>query len=301
MILVQTSSDVVEKQAQYKTRNGSTSGSGNNIRKIRILCLILTSPSGKNKMDAINETWAKRCHKHLFIYGQTERSMEAESILYVPVLEGRKHLTGKVRHALEFAYRTYKDSFDWILKCDDDTYIIMENLRYLLSQADPKNPGYLGFHMKTGQTKRTGYMSGGAGYVISSQGLDQLIHGGFENGGCKQDGGNEDVEIGLCLAKSGVPVLNSLDTDGRESFHPESLQRHLYPPHPVWLRQYSWNQVPKFGSECCSKYSISFHRVSPEQHFLFEHLLYRTEVYGLQGDNQDIHPVFDPHLVKPAY
>lgn len=47
---------------------------------------------------------------------------------------------------------------------------------------------------------RTGYMSGGAGYVISSSALRNVVNIGFKNGACKQDGGNEDEEIGICLA-----------------------------------------------------------------------------------------------------
>ena len=45
-------------------------------------------------------------------------------------------------------------------------------------------------------------MSGGGGYVISSRGLRQLVTIGFQDGECRHDGGDEDVEIGLCLAVS---------------------------------------------------------------------------------------------------
>lgn len=47
---------------------------------------------------------------------------------------------------------------------------------------------------------QSGYMSGGAGYVMSARALDNLIKEGFRNGACKSDGGDEDVEIGKCLA-----------------------------------------------------------------------------------------------------
>ncbi|XP_060592095.1 glycoprotein-N-acetylgalactosamine 3-beta-galactosyltransferase 1-like [Ruditapes philippinarum] len=298
--------DLVRKQDSFqvpsKVQNRNISGN-DVIRKTRVLCLILTSASGQTKMAAVKATWAKRCHKYLFIYGQTEVSQKDESFLYVPVQEGRSHLTAKVRHALEYAYQTYKDSFDWILKSDDDTYVIIENLLYLLSHADSSKPGYLGFHMKTKKTSRTGYMSGGGGYVISSRGLHQLIHVGFQDADCRQDGGDEDVEIGLCLTKSNVSVLNSLDSDGRQTFHPESLLRHLYPPYPKWLQSYSWNQdSANFGSECCSKYSVSFHHISVDMLYMIDHLLYKTKVYDFQKVNDnDKRSVFNPHVVNPAY
>jgi len=50
-------------------------------------------------------------------------------------------------------------------------------------------------------------MSGGAGYVISSRALNDVINIGFKNGSCKPDGGDEDVEIGKCLE-----VRKTLDT-----------------------------------------------------------------------------------------
>jgi len=69
-------------------------------------------------------------------------------VLKLPVTEARAYLTGKVRHAFTFAYEVLNNSYDWILKCDDDTYVVMENLRHLLSQINPEDPSYVGFHMK---------------------------------------------------------------------------------------------------------------------------------------------------------
>lgn len=86
--------------------------------------------------------------RHLFVSGNTNNSYSGHDILRLAIPEGRQHLTGKVRHALAFAYYKLNNSFDWILKCDDDTYVIMENLRHLLSQVNPNSAAYLGFHWK---------------------------------------------------------------------------------------------------------------------------------------------------------
>ena len=42
-------------------------------------------------------------------------------------------------------------------------------------------------------------MSGGAGYVLSSRALHDVVHKGFKTGACKEDGGEEDAEMGKCL------------------------------------------------------------------------------------------------------
>lgn len=60
---------------------------------------------------------------------------------------------------------------DWFLKADDDTYVIVENLRYFLSRQNTTNPVYFGHKFK--RHVKEGYMSGGAGYVLSKEALDR--------------------------------------------------------------------------------------------------------------------------------
>jgi len=48
------------------------------------------------------------------------------------VTEGHDNLWGKTRAAFQYVYTHYRDDADWFLKTDDDTYVIMENLRLLL-------------------------------------------------------------------------------------------------------------------------------------------------------------------------
>ncbi|WAQ93655.1 C1GLT-like protein [Mya arenaria] len=201
-------------------------------KSVRVLCLILTSKTGQAKMAAVNETWASKCDKKYFLFSREINKTDNAEMLFLPVKEGRAHLTAKVRYALKYAYEKHRNEFDWFLKCDDDTYIIMENLRHLLASTDHNKPSYMGFHMKL--FVKNGFMSGGGGYVISSRALHDVVRIGFENGSCKIDGHGEDVEIGKCLQ----------------------------------------------GPMCCSRYSVTFHYVRPEDMYNFHHLLYHTEVLG---------------------
>jgi hypothetical protein len=56
---------------------------------------------------------------------------------------------------------------------------------------------------------------------------------------------------------------NSLDELGRERFHPINMKKSLKGPKD-WLHTYSSNIV-KYGKECCSEQSITFHYTSPNQ------------------------------------
>ena len=58
-------------------------------------------------------------------------------------------------------YANFTDKFDWYMKADDDSFIIMENLKHMLRQLNPNQPVYLGGRSMT--LLKNGYNGGGAG------------------------------------------------------------------------------------------------------------------------------------------
>lgn len=68
--------------------------------------------------------------------------------IHLNVGEGRDHLTAKTMKAFDYIYEHFLDEADWFLKADDDTYVILENLRFLLGAHSPTDPVYFGHHFK---------------------------------------------------------------------------------------------------------------------------------------------------------
>ena len=85
---------------------------------------------------------------------------------------------------------------------------------------------------------RQGYMSGGAGYVMSREALDRLVQRAMHDPQqCLRDGTSinqsiyyiEDVEIGQCLQSVDVLAGDSRDEHGKHRFHP-------FPPSTILVR-----------------------------------------------------------------
>ncbi|XP_062598276.1 glycoprotein-N-acetylgalactosamine 3-beta-galactosyltransferase 1-like isoform X2 [Saccostrea cucullata] len=251
--------------------------------QIRVLCWIMTGPQNlEKKAIHVKKTWGKRCTKLIFFSSVTNNTFPT---IGLNISEGREHLTGKTMRAFKYVFDHYYDEADWFMKADDDTYFIMENLRYFLSSRDKMEPVYFGHHFRT--IVRQGYYSGGAGYILSKETLRRLGTTGQDPKFCRQDGGAEDAELGKCMQNLGVKTANSTDALGRSRFHCFDPETHLNGGYPNWYYKYDANGARK-GLDSISDYAISFHYVGPRKMYGLEFFVYHLRPYGIFNGLQNL-------------
>ncbi|CAH8524800.1 unnamed protein product [Dicrocoelium dendriticum] len=257
-------------------------------KKIRVVCMVLTMPSNhETKAQAVRDTWASRCNAHFFISSVEDSSLPS---LAGVEQESREALWDKTKFAINHAYKNYLENFDYFIKADDDTFIIVENLRKLLSEHTPDELFIMGRRFRPHVSQ--GYLSGGGGYVLSRAALIRIHDGLLNDTNCAGDkhGGAEDVRLGTCAAAVGVPVLDSLDASGLERFHPFTpamMMDKKALDGTSWFASYNYHKVIT-GFECCSDYAVSFHYVSPSDMYVFHYFLYHLHPYGIHRDFMDV-------------
>jgi glycoprotein-N-acetylgalactosamine 3-beta-galactosyltransferase len=110
----------------------------------------------RQKVISIKETWGKRCDVLLFVSSKSDPTFPAVKVCEI---EDHYHLWCKTKEGLRYAYENYLDEADWFLKADDQTYVIVDNLKNFLSFYDQNNPIYFGCKFRL--RDNISYMSGG--------------------------------------------------------------------------------------------------------------------------------------------
>lgn len=247
--------------------------------KVKVLCIVLTTePYHQVRAIHVKNTWARRCNKLIFASNVTDAELGSVAL---QENDDYGHVWGKTKHAMIYAYENFRNDYDWLFKADDNTYALLDNMRYMLAAYSPDDPVYFGKKFK--YNKELGHFSGGAGYVMSKKALKKFVTEALPDPlKCRPtDEGAEDWELGICMHNVGVYPGDARDRFKHETFFPFQPGAHLFPLDIdwYWKRQYYPDDE---GLDCCSNLTISFHYVPPDEMYLMDYLAYNLQAYGVR-------------------
>jgi len=125
---------------------------------VRVLCYVPVSNEAlRDKAVHVQRTWGRHCNKLLFFAEQNlqdkdKADLNMDSVVGLGIADsGNYDLTKKIFVSMRYLYEHHLHDFEWFLKADTDTYVVAENLRYLLSDHKPSEPIYFGHHFTVSQ------------------------------------------------------------------------------------------------------------------------------------------------------
>uniref|UniRef100_A0AC35UA37 N-acetylgalactosaminide beta-1,3-galactosyltransferase n=1 Tax=Rhabditophanes sp. KR3021 TaxID=114890 RepID=A0AC35UA37_9BILA len=251
--------------------------------KVKVFCLVLTGKENKkNRAIPQKNTFLKRCNKYLFVSSVEDPDLPS---IGIKVKESRNTLFAKIKFGMKYVYKNYYQKYDWFLRIDDDSYVIMENLRMFLLTQNTSEPAVHGFRfhsMMKGSKK--GLVHGGAGTVISKEGLKRLVTESFPNPTkCRQDGGGlDDRELSFCLEMVGVYPSDTRDYKDRQMFHINPPDNYATTRKVQAVKYFIKNGYYPMsqGMAYMTDYPISFHRIYGDMMYSMDYLLYKANVIG---------------------
>lgn len=160
--------------------------------------------------------------------------------------EGRDKLWTKSKLSWLYIAEHYADDYDWFIKADDDTYVLMDNLHRFLAAQDKTKLVHFGRRFKVGKSL---YFSGGSG-IVMSQATVKMMGKEFEGDADHKDWagphhgtGPEDLMTSSSLIPKGVSADPSVDPhNGRQLFMPMGIDHEYHAPvrdEKSWFYRYS--------------------------------------------------------------
>ncbi|XP_042894124.1 glycoprotein-N-acetylgalactosamine 3-beta-galactosyltransferase 1-like [Penaeus japonicus] len=250
--------------------------------EVRVLCWVPIAPASHNVTAVhVRATWGKRCNKLIFI--STKDGNVSQCILSKHQRHQRwqsqsiRAFWNKTRSALKYIYSHFLNDYEWFLKADDNTFVLLENLRYLLRAYDTNDPVYFGQHYKT----KSGYNSGGGGYVLGREAVRRFIEKAFHNESvCNTRKVGEDFQLGRCLQGVGIAIIDTRDHLQQGRFFQQHVRQILQDPNIHQRLLYYPVKKDDVADSCCSDTVISFHQMTTADLYMLDYLIYKVRVFG---------------------
>lgn len=162
-------------------------------RRPRILVGIFHTPRLAERAERCRRTWLVHAPRqgidYVFLVGGATEFRREGDVLYLPCPDDYPSLPQKIRRFCQWALR--HADFDYLFKCDDDTYVDLARLaHYPVGRALDYAGG-----------QYAGYASGGGGYFLSRRAAALVAEH------LDAPWGNEDELVGQCLKAHGIDLL----------------------------------------------------------------------------------------------
>ena len=161
---------------------------------MRVLIGAFSGQNMKDRREACRETWMRDAKAAgvlaVFLMG-SERGPTLESDkLHLPCPDAYRSLTMRTRAFCQWALT--RNDWDYLYKCDDDTYVHIDRLLNYSTQSRD----YIGAEWSPG----VNYASGGAGYLLSRAAAARIAER------MRWAGGAEDKLVGRVLRRAKIPL-----------------------------------------------------------------------------------------------
>ncbi|XP_053609242.1 glycoprotein-N-acetylgalactosamine 3-beta-galactosyltransferase 1-like [Plodia interpunctella] len=262
--------------------------------RVKVLCLVMTSPDHDVKAIHVKQTWGKRCNKLIFFSTQGDAELPA-----IKVEDSAQNSWKMMKEAHRYIYQNHLFDADWFLQADDLTYVILENLRYMLMNHNTTEPIYFGSSVKgPAFYMKQVFRSSRAGIVLSREALTRLIVETVQGRKrCYADPMSvDDEQMARCLSLIGVKAVDTRDPYQRGRLFPDNPHNLLIPKID---HDWYWTNIHrgKTGRGCCSEQAVTFHYVPSSLMYVLEYFIYHLRPFGISY-NYDTHYNFRKYNTK---
>jgi len=182
-----------------------------------IVMIMSCAVNRETRQESIRNTWMQHVSSECFFYeGSNEtRYIPEENRLLVSCPDDYENLALKTYLACKYIADNF--DFDFLVKCDDDTYVNFDKLNNIIIRDD-----YTGYQYNT---RDVNYMDGG-GYVLSRKAVELIAQYNFYDGenrawwygaGINDDDWKVDAQVkaNACIEDMMVgDILNQYNIDG---------------------------------------------------------------------------------------
>ncbi|KAH8296562.1 hypothetical protein KR054_008016 [Drosophila jambulina] len=233
-----------------------------------------------NTAKYVKRTWGKHCNVLLFVSGDIDSELEP----YVAEVNATETWT-LVHGGLLHAFLFYGDKVDWFLRVEPSSFVVLENLRYMIDRRkyQPSQPIYFGYELENIYTHEA-FIYAKSGYVISREALRRYTNASKEpnNKHCLHlEGFTEGLEVNRCLSHVNATIVDSRDEFGHETFIPINLDHQFLDgyDHIKWLHNLTYHKTDE-KTVPISLGAIAFRVEYPPEMYDYYYFLYRMKVFG---------------------